>query len=81
VSVRPHLVRLAPAERAAMLEGLGAYRNLSGLVADIALAWADGVRTLGQILDCVERETDSRQPEALLAYFRLLERLGFVELL
>lgn len=78
VSLRAHLARLPAARRKALLDELGAYRELDGLTADIALAWADGTRTLGEILTLVELETDTRQPAALLAYFRLLEQLGLV---
>jgi len=81
VSLRPHLARLPTAKRDMLRSELGAYRELDGLSADIALAWADGTRTLAQILDLVELETDTRRPTGLAAYFKLLARLGLVELL
>ena len=34
----------------------------------------------GEILDLTELETDVRDPEGLIVYFRLLERLELVEL-
>jgi aminopeptidase YwaD len=80
VSLQPHLARLAPADRAAIDADLRAARPLDSLAADIALFWADGRRTLGQILDLVELETEVRRPEALAAHFRVLARLGLVEL-
>lgn len=80
LSLQPHLARLAPAERAALDADLRAARALDGLAADIALFWADGQRTLAQILDLVELETELRQPESLAAHFRVLARLRLVEL-
>jgi aminopeptidase YwaD len=80
LSLQPHLARLPAAEREALLEEHRAFRQLSGLSADIALFWADGRRTLGQILDLLELETDGRQPEALAAHFKLLARLGLIDL-
>jgi hypothetical protein len=80
LSLKPFLTRLPAAERAALDDDLRAARALDGLSADIALNWADGVRTLGAILDLVELETDVRLPDALAAHFRLLARLGLVEL-
>ena len=45
----------------------------------LALYWVDGTRSLLDIADLVELETGGRDVELLLAYFRLLEKLGFVE--
>ena len=42
--------------------------------------WADGKRTLAEILDLTELETDLRDAEGLVAYFKLLARLELVEL-
>jgi aminopeptidase YwaD len=81
LSLRPHLARLPAAERDALLEAHAPYRQLDGLSADIALAWANGERTLGAILDLVELETDGRNPEALVAHFKLLARLGLIDLI
>jgi aminopeptidase YwaD len=46
----------------------------------LALYWADGARSVLEIADLVELESGKRDVELLLAYFRLLERLGFVKL-
>jgi hypothetical protein len=80
LSLQPHLARLPTAERDALAAQVREARALGGLIADIALYWADGRRTLAQILNLVELETDVRRPEALAAQFKLLARLGLVEL-
>lgn len=76
LSVSAHMGRLPDEERASF----EASSILSGLVADLALYWADGRRNLGEILDMLELETEARDPEGMGSYFRLLERLGLVEL-
>jgi hypothetical protein len=45
----------------------------------LALYWVDGTRSLLDIADLVELETGGRDVVLLLAYFRMLEKLGFVE--
>ena len=80
ISLGPHLGRLPASEREAAREALRGHSGFPGLIADVALYWADGQRSLGQILDLVEHETDQRDPVGLLAYFRLLEQLELVEL-
>jgi hypothetical protein len=44
----------------------------------LALYWADGARSVLEIADLVELESGQRDVELLLAYFRMLEQLGFV---
>ena len=61
---------------ARLRQQLEAEPALLGLAADIALYWADGQRTLGEILDLTELECDVRDPEGLLVHFRLLEKLA-----
>ncbi|HSJ55124.1 MAG TPA: hypothetical protein VLC52_15385, partial [Anaerolineae bacterium] len=73
--------RLAPEEQEAWRERIQAsgdwrYHTLSGL----ALFWADGSRSLLDIADRVELEANVRDVDLLLHYFRLLHRLGLVEL-
>ncbi|MBX0326312.1 DUF4910 domain-containing protein [Oscillochloris sp. ZM17-4] len=80
LSLGPHLARLPAAEREAAMAELRRHRGFDGLTADIALYWADGRRSLGEILDLVELETQTRSPGGLHAHFALLARLGLVEL-
>jgi hypothetical protein len=80
INLRPHLRQLPAEEReaaGAMLEQHSAFIRLP---ADVALYWADGHRTLAQILDLSELETGVRDPQGLASYFKLLARLGLVEL-
>jgi len=46
----------------------------------VALYWTDGTRTLAEILDLTELETQVRDPEGLVQYFELLARLELIEL-
>jgi hypothetical protein len=80
VSLRAHLYRLPPEERVEARANLRRHSGFMGLHADLALFWADGQRTLAEILDLVELESGAREGAALAAYMRLLERLELVEL-
>jgi hypothetical protein len=80
INLRPHLRRLRAEEREAALAMLEQHSAFMGLPADVALYWADGRRTLAQILDLVELETGVRDPLGLASYFKLVARLGLVEL-
>ena len=80
ISLQPYLRRLPADERAAAKAALRKHGEFMDLPADVALYWSDGRRTLGEILDLTELETDVRDPAGLIAYFRLLERLELVEL-
>jgi hypothetical protein len=80
VSLRPHLRRLPPQEREAAQATIRAHGEFMDLPADVALYWADGKRTLAEILDLTELETDVRDAAGLAAFFRLLARLELVEL-
>ncbi|PDV97010.1 DUF4910 domain-containing protein [Candidatus Chloroploca asiatica] len=78
VSLRPHLRRLDPLERETAQAAIRAASDFDSLVADLALFWVDGQRTLGEILNLIELETEVREPEALFAYFDLLVRLDLL---
>ena len=49
-------------------------------LASLALYWADGARSVLEIAGLVELEIGRRDVELNLAYFQLLEKLGFVTL-
>lgn len=78
VSINAHLQRLPSEERQAARLLVGG--RLSSLAADVALYWADGRRTLAEIVDLVDLELDLRAPDEILAYFKLLARLELVDL-
>jgi len=50
------------------------------LLRTLALYWADGRRTLADIIDLIELETGRRRAEYLVRSMELLARLGLVEL-
>ena len=80
ISLRPHMRRLPPEQRDAARAMLRRHADFTDLPADVALYWADGARTLAEILDLTELETQVRDPEGMLAYFELLARLELIEL-
>ena len=81
VPLSPHLRRLTGAERDAWRELTKARKDGSWrALTDLAAYWADGSRSVLEIADFIELETGKRDVELLVAYFRLLERLGFVGL-
>jgi hypothetical protein len=80
ISLRPHMRRLSPEQRDAARAMLRRHADFTDLPADVALYWADGTRTLAEILDLTELETQVRDPEGLVAYFELLAQLELIEL-
>ncbi|NNJ08904.1 DUF4910 domain-containing protein [Chloroflexales bacterium ZM16-3] len=80
LSLSAHLARLPAAERDAAVAELRGHRGFDSLTADIALYWADGKRSLGEILDLVELETQTRSPGGLHAHFATLAMLGLIDL-
>jgi aminopeptidase-like protein len=80
ISLRPHLRRLPNEEREAARATIRAHGAFMDLPADVALYWADGQRTLEEILDLTELETHVRDAAGLAAYFKLLARLELLEL-
>jgi hypothetical protein len=80
LSLRSHLARLPIDARDAALARIAQHSEFDGLTADIALYWADGRRTLGEILDLVELETQVRSAGGLYTHFALLSELGLIDL-
>ena len=56
------------------------YREYRYVLPALALYWADGRRTLAEILELVELETGLSAPEYLTEYFEFLEKMGYVRL-
>jgi len=79
-SLRVHLARLSPEDRLAwyrLAERAGeGWRTVRWL----AEYWADGERTLKEIVDLVEMESGQRKGAELVECFRLLERMGLMEM-
>jgi hypothetical protein len=81
IPVYDHLHRLDPAERDAWRTMLRARKGgASSSLLVLALYWADGARSVLDIIDLVELEAGARDVELTLAYFRVLEKLGLVGL-
>jgi len=74
-----HLHRLHDNEREAWRQQIKARPDRShSTLTTLALYWADGARSVLDIADLVELETGKRDLDLVVAYFRLLEKLGFV---
>jgi len=80
VSTVAHLPRLSPEER---LEWHGLAKAAGegwGTVRCLAQYWADGQRTLREVVDLVELESGHRGGAELLAYFRFLVKMDLAVL-
>lgn len=80
LSLRVHLARLSAEDRLAwhrLTERAGEGWTTAHLLAEY---WSDGERTLREIVDLVELESGQRRGAELLECFRLLEKMGLVEL-
>jgi aminopeptidase YwaD len=74
------LVRYQPPELARRLrEFKKAHKEYPRILPTIALYWADGRRTLAQIVSQTELETGVRAPEYISDYFEILAELGTIE--
>jgi len=72
---------LSPEDREAWSQRLAAGGGgLHHTLEALGLFWADGSRSVLDIADLVEMEAGARDSGLLLHYFRLLEKLGFLEL-
>lgn len=56
------------------------HKDKAVILPTLALYWADGKRTLAEIIELVELESGERAEELLLAHFELLEKMVLVEL-
>jgi hypothetical protein len=73
--------KMSPEDREAWSQRLAAAGHPAhGTLEVLALAWADGSCSVLEIADLVEMEAGIRDSGLLLHYFRLLEKLGFLEL-
>ncbi|HSR30034.1 MAG TPA: hypothetical protein VLY63_05665, partial [Anaerolineae bacterium] len=80
-SIGQHLHRLDAESRERWRQLLRARKDGSAwTLTPLALYWADGARSVLEIADLAELEVGKRDVELMLAYFRLLEKLGFVAL-
>ncbi len=79
IPLNDHLHRLTEEEREAWRQLLKERKGwMYHTLTTLALFWADGARSIREIADLVELESGQRDVELLLAYFQLLEKLGFV---
>ncbi|MFQ5885992.1 MAG: DUF4910 domain-containing protein [Anaerolineae bacterium] len=81
IRVTPHLRRLGSEERERWWRLEHRYGNALWYLLPLTLYWADGERTLGEIVDLVEMETGKREAELLVTYCRTLSDLDLLHLL
>jgi aminopeptidase YwaD len=79
VSPAAHMYRLAPQERDELHALFKKHRRLYHGLSTIANYWVDGKRTVAEIADLVELETGQRNVELLVRHFKLLDKLGLME--
>jgi hypothetical protein len=74
------LLRYHPPELAQRLRELQkTHKEIPRIVPTIALFWADGQRTLAEIVNQVELETGIHAPEYISGYFAILAELGTIK--
>lgn len=78
--LRPYLRKLTWEEREAWHRLRKDFKDKPRILPTLALYWADGKRTLAEIIDLVELETGERAGEWLVRHFELLEKMGLIEL-
>jgi aminopeptidase YwaD len=78
VSLLGYLPSLGAADREAWRVVSRDHAADARLLPTLALYWADGKRSLLEIMDAVEMESGQRSPELLFAYFEVLRKLGLV---
>jgi aminopeptidase YwaD len=78
VSLLGYLPRLSAEDREAWRVVSRDHAAESRLLPTLALYWADGKRSLLDIVDAVEMESGLRSPELILPYFELLRKLRLV---
>ncbi len=78
--IRPYLRKLPEEDRETWFRLGKEFKDRSPILPTLALYWADGKRTLAEIIDLVELESGQRAEEFLVKHFELLEKMGLVEL-
>jgi aminopeptidase YwaD len=78
--LRGHWVKVAPAERAAWFSLMKSRPDGGWTLPVLADYWADGRRTVRDIVDLVEMESGIRDAELIVKRFELLHKLGLVDL-
>ncbi len=81
IPVTPYLRRLGSEERERWWRLEHRYGNALWYLLPLSLYWADGERTLHEIVDLVEMETGKRAAELLVTYCRTLSDLDLLHLL
>lgn len=80
IPLRIELDRLDEADRMAWRQLTEKHKGTEHTLTILALYWADGERSVLEIVDLVEMEAGVRDVELVLTFFRLLEKLGWVAL-
>ncbi len=79
VSARPYQYRMSEADQEAFWAFNQKLERADQVLQTVAMYWADGKRTLAQIIECVELESGQRSAAMLTEFFRWMEKLGLVD--
>ena len=79
VSTRPWVRKLSREEKDAFWR-LGKDHPESRILGTLAMYWADGERSLVEVSELVELEAGRTDLEFLVKYFKLLGKMGLIEL-
>ncbi len=77
--LQPYLRRLTWEDREAWHRLRKDFKEKPAILPTLALYWADGRRTLAEIIDLVELEAGERAGKWLVRHFELLEKMGLLE--
>jgi hypothetical protein len=81
VPVQEYLRQLPEEERESFRQTVQAKgERIFYTLSSLALYWADGERTVGEIADAIENESGQRDVEILLAFYELLGRFNLIAL-
>lgn len=80
VTVRPYARKLIASDREAFMAFNKKVERPDAILQTIAMYWADGKRTLAQIVDWVELETGRRNAAMLVEFFQWMDKMRLVEL-
>jgi aminopeptidase YwaD len=78
--IQPYLRKLPWEDREAWHRLRKDFKDKPGILPILALYWADGKRTLAEIIELVELESGEQAGEWLVRHFELLEKMGLIVL-
>jgi aminopeptidase YwaD len=78
--IQPYLRRLSQEDREAWFRLRKEFKDRPSILSTLALYWADGQRSLAEIIELVELESGERVGGFLVGHFELLKKMRLVEM-